>query len=246
MSNLFEININDLTTFDNQISSNLIFFEGNSDHFIQHTPMMYLKLSPTEQERADKFIFPNDRDNYIISHYMLNKQLAKELKTPSDSLNINSKNWTKPYIPNTDIDFNLSHSNNLFCFAITKTGQIGVDIEKINNIKYMYSIVNNYMHINEINYIYDNFISNKDQISRFFEIWTRKEAFLKMLGIGISTELSQINMTPNNRTISINDLRGIKISYKKVFINTWTNNDFIISICSNVHDLPQWSEINSL
>ncbi len=246
MSKLFEIKIDTITRSSNYISSNLYFFWGNAEHYIQHTPMMYTSLSPTEQVRADKFIYSNDRDYYIISHFLLNKQLSSVLELPSKSLNIYFENLRKPFITSADLDFNLSHSNNYFCFGIAKKGKVGIDIEKIKELDSLDSIINNYMHNDEKVFIYNNSNSKSEQLIKFYTIWTRKEAFLKLIGIGITTELSLINMSPNNKTISIDNLQGIDISYRKVNIYTWTNNDFVLSVCSNLTDFPQWDEINTL
>ena len=86
-------------------------------------------------------------------------------------------NYHKPQIPYW-FPFNISHSSELSVFAYGDE-TVGVDIEKIDVIKY--DLIE-YFHPLERQYIY-NSINKEDA---FFEIWVKKEAFLKALGVGLS------------------------------------------------------------
>ena len=92
------------------------------------------------------------------------------------SLDSNNKPILVSY-PN--INFNFSHTHNAILCGIACNNSIGVDIEKINTPPL--TIMNKVFHPQEIEYV-----SQKDIIQkqiRFYEIWTRKEAFAKQLGI---------------------------------------------------------------
>ncbi len=248
MENLFEISINVIKPSNKKLSSDLSLFYGNTKEFSLNTAMMYAKISTMEQKRADKFIFASDRENYIISHYILNKQLSKTLGIPIESLSINFENNRKPFIANSLIDFNLSHSKNYYCFGIIETmhGQIGVDIEKIEELRDLDSIVNNYMHVDEKKYINESTLTSKEQLIRFYEIWTRKEAFLKMIGIGIITNLKEINMSPDNKIISAKYMQNINMPFNKITICTQITDEFVMSISSNLSDIPKYIKINNM
>ncbi len=241
MDNQYEVRIKYLTSQVNK-SSKLQIFYGNTKIYFHEVNFMYHNIHSIEQKKADKFIFNEDRQNYIVSHYILNNKLSATLQKPITKLGIINQNMQKPHIVNSKIDFNLSHSKNYFCFGITKNAIIGVDIEKISFINDMYSIVNNYMHIDEKKYIYDDNIPLNKQLIRFYEIWTRKEAFLKMLGIGIATDLKNINMSPDFNVLTIDNLPNDS-SRRKVTIHTWVTNDFVLSISSNLSDTPILQDI---
>ncbi len=245
MQKLYKVNIKRYNPSLRDISVKLSLFYGNTINFYHKLPMMYPFISLEEQKRADKFKNHNDRNNYVISHYLLNKQLSKTLHIPLNELQITFNKMRKPSISSKEIDFNLSHSKNYFCFGIINipNAKVGVDIEKIEKLSDMKSIIDNYMHPEEKKYIYSNNLSNREELIRFYEVWTRKEAFLKMIGLGIVVELSLVNMTPNNIDVFIDNLNGINSTYKNVSIHTYTGDEFVISISSNLSDNPRFVEI---
>ena len=112
----------------------------------------------------------------------------------------------KPYFKGSNIYFNISHTEALQAVAIGKS-EVGVDIEKIRDVNLQ---VASRFSNEEYDYVMEAESSN-----RFFEIWTKKEAYLKYLGTGISGGL---------KSFSVLDL--------PIKIMTFKKDDYIISICS--------------
>ncbi len=248
MNKVFELSIETFTSCDNKIPHDLFIYWGNTTHFLKELPKMYNYLSEVEKNRADKFKCNVARESYIISHYMLRKKIADSLGIPSYEVYFKYEAMRKPSIPEFDIDFNLSHSKNYFCFGIAKKkcSQIGVDIEKIEYLRDMNDIVNNYFHPEEKKYIKERTLTNTEKLIRFYEIWTRKEAFLKMIGIGIVTDLRKINLSPKSRILSIEGTLEFPDCNGKVSIYTWITNEFVLSISSNLKGIPKLSELNNI
>lgn len=172
-------------------------YYGDLAKYSNRVTEYYNNLSTEEFTRAQKFRFDRDRDVYILSHALLNSKLSNRLKTTRNRLDIRYFDNRKPYIKNEQLDFNLSHSGEYFAFVISNDEAtiVGIDIEVIKNSK-IDSIVNQYFHKDEASYIYQG---KQDALIRFHEIWTRKEAYLKMLGFGLTENLFQINVDPGKK-----------------------------------------------
>ena len=112
----------------------------------------------------------------------------------------------KPYFEESGIYFNISHTESLQAVAIG-TSEVGVDIEKIRPVNLQVA-----KRFSKEEYDY---IKAKDSTERFFEIWTKKEAYLKYKGTGISGGLNSFSV--------------FEMPEK---INTFVIDGYIISVCS--------------
>ena len=201
-----------LTKFD---TVQLKLHYGNQKKFPFDLKTCYTFLSDKEIERSKRFLHFRDERTYVISHALVNKKISELLRTEFNTLKINYFDNKKPYVERGNLDFNLSHSSDYFAFAISVHENIfvGVDIEEIKQNLDIKPIIENYFHKNEINYVLNSKSYNRTPHQKFYEIWTRKEAFLKMLGIGLSGKLSEIDMSPDEHEIVIQDSGIININY---------------------------------
>lgn len=112
----------------------------------------------------------------------------------------------KPYFKELPLSFSVSHTDDLWvCLISEGTAPVGVDIQKIKSTR-QDKIADRYFTDDEK----DKFI-NEDK-DFFFKIWTRKEAYAKYTGKGLTKELSKIS-TLNNSEVSFIDFdirAGIK------------------------------------
>lgn len=112
----------------------------------------------------------------------------------------------KPYCINMPtIHFNLSHTRNALICATSNQYELGVDIERHKSINY--DIIERICNKDEISFIFSYPKNKRD--NAFYKIWTRKEAYCKCSGIGLRTNLKNINtLTPekDSRFITWNDL----------------------------------------
>ena len=239
--NVADVLHSELTKLENQ----LVYF-GNTENYTSKREFCGTLLSKEEIERMKKFAFDDDRLTYCISHGCLRICLSEFTNMSNEELKIEYHSNTKPHLINSNLDFNISHSKNYFAFAVAeKSGSIiGVDIEKLNNLKDYKSIIRDFMHEEEKTYILDDLISNEEQISRFYEIWTRKEAFLKMLGAGIIMNLPDINVVPGEKTIAVAIPENINVINIETQIYTKLTSDFVLSVSTNYNYTPDFIEIN--
>lgn len=226
--------------FATQITKNatpLKLYYGNHNNFPDELNCFYPYLSPMEIKRSKRFIKKSDERTYVITHALVNRKISELLNLDFNKFSINYFENKKPYVERSTIDFNLSHSSDYFAFAISGYENIivGVDIEVLREDLGIEPIVNNYFHENEISYVLNGDFDRLAQHQRFYEIWTRKEAFLKMLGIGLTEKLSEIDMSPGEREIIIQDNNSFdNHSFSNTYVYTLNlHGNLILSLSTN-------------
>jgi 4'-phosphopantetheinyl transferase len=145
-------------------------------------------LSEDETEKSRRFRFTRDRVSYITTHGLLRGILGKHLGISPEDVEITYNPFGRPSVSgySRQVFFNLSHSSGISVLAFDPQNNIGVDVEKIDGKFEFESIVQLYFSKEEGKQIQS---SEKKSRQRFYEIWTRKEAFLKAMGIGITENL---------------------------------------------------------
>lgn len=148
-------------------------------------------LSREERLKAERFFFEKDRSLFVVAHGVLRKLLGRYLDLLPDDVLFEKGPNGKPEIVGLSrpapICFNLSHSHELAVFAFSKQYIIGVDVEHIRRLPDFLSIAQGYFHPEEV----DLLIKTPDDKKRdlFYECWTKKEAFIKGTGEGLSRSL---------------------------------------------------------
>lgn len=130
-----------------------------------------------------------DKKIYIYTGIFVKMMAAKILNLPYSKIEIGKMEYGKPYIKNNpSFHYNCSHTKNAFCIVFSNE-PVGIDIEKIERKSYknFYNVAKRFFSENEFLYFFSN--GNED-IECFFEIWTKKEAYLKLKGTGLNTPLS--------------------------------------------------------
>ena len=145
-------------------------------------------LSDIELDKASKFRFIEDQQRYIVTHATLRTILGRYLKTEPAEIEFVSNDFGKPSLSEKyeKIHFNLSHSKGLSALAFSSKSEIGIDIERINP-KFDFEMIAN----SNFSKAENHFLHAKKMESRnrFYTLWTRKEAFLKAVGIGIGENI---------------------------------------------------------
>lgn len=159
----------------------------------------YLLLSPDEQERANRFYFPKDRNRYVMARGILRSILSRYLDLPPQDLQFCYSPTGKPFLAQSSdpsLCFNLSHSEQLALYAVAWRN-VGIDVEQICLERDCESIAERFFAASEQADL--NQLSPELRHQAFFNGWTRKEAFLKATGQGLTISLDQIvvSLMPN-------------------------------------------------
>lgn len=155
----------------------------------------YLKiLSPDEKNRAQKFRFTRDSRNFIIARGILRSLIGKYLEINPAEISFQYSEFGKPGIAdNHSLQFNISHSQNIALFAFIKKHHVGVDVEFVNPAIDVKDIAEKFFSTNEIMKLLA--LPEKQQTLGFFNCWTRKEAFIKAVGEGLSFPLNKFEVS---------------------------------------------------
>ncbi len=148
-------------------------------------------LSPDERTRAARFHFARDRDHYIAGRGLLRSILGKYLATEPGQLRFSYNAYGKPELESPAnsraLRFNLAHSRGLALYAFTRRRQIGIDVEMIR--PETEEIAARFFSPAEIAVL--RALPRELKPAAFFNCWTRKEAFIKARGMGLSLPLDQ-------------------------------------------------------
>jgi 4'-phosphopantetheinyl transferase len=149
-------------------------------------------LSADELQRADRFHFPIHRRRYIAARGMLRHLLADYLDVLPSEIAFLYSHYKKPYLAETDLQFNISHSHEMVVFAFTQKFPLGIDIEKIEPT-FKDSVAERYF--SEAEYAQLIGLPEPQQIPAFYWIWSRKEALVKATGQGLHFPLKSFSVS---------------------------------------------------
>lgn len=155
-------------------------------------------LSPDEVERAGRFHFERDARRYVAAHAGLRSILARYTGLRPQDLSFQASQYGKPFlapgIPYTHaaLNFNLSHSGELGLVAVTLERRVGVDIEQVRPEFADGSIAQRFFSPGEVRAL--RALPPGEQTAAFFRCWTRKEAFVKARGEGLSLSLDSFDV----------------------------------------------------
>ncbi|MDY3829048.1 MAG: 4'-phosphopantetheinyl transferase superfamily protein [Clostridium sp.] len=186
---------------------------------------LYSALSSYRQEKIERFRFRKDK-NLSLGAGVLIDVMLREFnlfeKNMTYSLGENEKPTFSEY---KDIHFNVSHSNNKVICAVSSK-EVGCDIEKISPIDI--NIAKKFFLNSEYEYIK----KSKNQEDAFYLLWTLKESFMKITGLGMSLPLNsfEISITDDDITVSQN------LNNSNYYFHEYECVDgYKISVCSHLN-----------
>jgi 4'-phosphopantetheinyl transferase len=153
-------------------------------------------LSKDEISRARRFHFEADQRRFTIARGCLRKLIGRYLKRDAHSIVFQTNEYGKPRLAGENdmpLCFNISHSGEMAVMAFTYSRELGVDIELIReNIDHQ-SLSERFFSEAEATILKS--LADEDRLKCFYETWTRKEAFIKAVGKGLSIPLDQFDVS---------------------------------------------------
>lgn len=170
-------------------------------------------LAADERQRAGRFLSLPARAQFVAARSGLRAILAGYLGRPPGDIALRPGPVGKPELADSGpapLFFNLSHSRDLALVALTRTTEIGVDVEQARLRETADQLAERFFHPNEVAAL--RALPPGLRAAGFFNAWTRKEAFLKATGKGISYGIERVEVTlaPGDppRVLSVNGDRG--------------------------------------
>ena len=156
-------------------------------------------LDGEERRVASRFRYDDDRRRYTISHVALRDVLARYLGVSANRIEFGKDGHGKPRLAAEfaarDLRFNLSHCRRLALVAVAWHREVGVDVEAIAADADDVQLAARRFAPREIAAL--RALPPAERQAAFFRIWTRKEAYLKAVGQGVSIPLDSVDTTPD-------------------------------------------------
>jgi 4'-phosphopantetheinyl transferase len=154
-------------------------------------------LAFDERERANRFHFARDRSHFIVARGFLRQLLGRYLRTSAREILFDYSAYGKPALAGdyvgSGLRFNVSHSHGVALYALMCNCEIGVDVEHIRDDFNVEEIARRFFSRGEVEALVA--LPADEWIPAFFRCWTRKEAFIKATGKGLSQSLDEFDVT---------------------------------------------------
>jgi len=154
-------------------------------------------LSDAERLRAGRFAFDRDRRRFTVARARLRQLLVERLGTRPEAIELTQGVHGKPALAQRcgypDLRFNVSHCEDVAVYAFASGREVGIDVEAVRALRDADEIAARFFSRRE-NEAYLGLYPN-DRSLGFFNCWTRKEAFVKALGNGLSYPLDRFEVS---------------------------------------------------
>jgi medium-chain acyl-[acyl-carrier-protein] hydrolase len=154
-------------------------------------------LSPDERERAGRFHFRQDRERFIVGRGALRSLLGNYLKHEPAEIALWYNSHGKPSLKRTaddiDLRFNLAHSGGQALIALAVGRSVGVDLERIRTDVECAELAERFFSPRESAAL--SALRVTERVGAFFACWTRKEAYVKAHGIGLTLPLDRFSVS---------------------------------------------------
>jgi 4'-phosphopantetheinyl transferase len=207
-------------------------------------------LMAEELRRAERYHFKKDREHFIVVRGLLRTILGRYLNTEPGQLRFCYGPHGKPALemePGEDtLSFNLSHSHELCLFAVSRGRELGVDVEYIQAHLAGDQIAERFFSAREVELLRG--LPNDLQREAFFIFWTRKEAFIKATGKGLSLPLNQfeVSLVPGKPIVPLSANGDHQETFRWSLQPLVAGSGYAAALCVEGHDWRlkgwQWTE----
>lgn len=162
-------------------------------------------LDPDERRRARRCRRSRDRRRFRTRRFILRRLLAAYLDTDPGRLRLGEGEHGKPRLRTASarpgLEFSLAHSDGVAVYAMARDRPVGIDVERARRISDILEIAERHFTASEVETLRG---SGPDARHRtFLRIWTRKEAFLKGVGVGLTDALASVAVDPTVKSETI-------------------------------------------
>lgn len=188
--NLFEPRIT-IPSAGKKRSDKAFVYVADMDRGIDSLSFFWEYLSDDERKRAGNYYAKFLSDRYIISHGILRLILSRYTERSPKNLRFVTNKYGKPFLKDSEIKFNMSHSRNMVSYIIAFDNAVGIDIEFNNDSLDVTQLSKSVLSPKEITIL--NALNPKERYEVFYSLWTKKEALIKAIGSGLSYPISSID-----------------------------------------------------
>ena len=191
-----------------------------------HLPALRAVLQATELERAARFHFEIDRQRHLVSRGLVRTLAGHYLGRPPAALRFGIGTYGKPHLSDDDgrLAFNLSHSGDVVLIAMARSGSVGVDVERWSQRLDEHGLTR----LAESAFSATEraglrLLDPAERRAAFFAVWSRKEAYIKATGRGVSSGLGHFDVSSDSA-----DARLLSDRNDEAAVGTWTLRDLAL------------------
>lgn len=176
-------------------------WRASLDRSASEVETLFLLLNHEERERAARFRFERDRNHFIVARGLLRVLLGRVLRAEPAGLSFVYGAYGKPALNVDDgreeIHFNVSHSGGMALYALARDRRVGLDLEHIRADFASEEIAEHFFSKEEVRRL--RALPEALRTEGFFNCWTRKEAYIKGRGEGLSFPLDRfvVSLSPH-------------------------------------------------
>jgi 4'-phosphopantetheinyl transferase len=167
------------------------------DNYPSQIAGLLCTLSEDEQARAERFHFQIDRERFIVARGALREILGVYLNSAPKSVSFRYGAQGKPALARKSgrnaIHFNVSHSHGVALYAVTRGREVGIDLEFVRENLEVEQLAERFFSQREMAMLQALPVALRQHA--FFLCWTRKEAYIKAKGEGLSLPLDQFDVS---------------------------------------------------
>ncbi|NOX46626.1 MAG: 4'-phosphopantetheinyl transferase superfamily protein [Chlorobi bacterium] len=187
---------------------------------------LFDRLPESSQQKINTFKNLPDLQRSLLGEVIARRVLSEKTATPGKAIVFEKSEKGKPYLAgHSNPYFNISHSGNYVVLAFADE-EVGIDVEKIRPINYR--VAKRFYSKAEFAELDKK--DGQEKLEFFFDLWTLKESYLKLLGKGLTKSLSSFTI---NKSGSVFSLRDGKTEIKSVFFKQYLlDTEYKLSVCS--------------
>ncbi|MCU7495887.1 MAG: 4'-phosphopantetheinyl transferase superfamily protein [Ignavibacteria bacterium] len=151
-------------------------------------------LNGEETERARRYHFSKDRENFLVSRGVLRSLIAHYTNNSPENVEFHYNKYGKPFLKGEEsLKFNVSHSGRILLFAFARNKELGIDVEQIRHDFAELEIAGSFFSSSEVLQL--SVLPEEIRKLAFFKCWTLKEAYIKAKGKGLSVPLDSFDVS---------------------------------------------------
>jgi 4'-phosphopantetheinyl transferase len=165
------------------------------DRSAEEVAALARSLCREERERAARFRHAASRDEFVVARAFLRFLMGECLGVAPHEVCFSQTARGKPRLAANPppVCFNVSHSHGVALFALTSRCEVGVDLERVRPFSDEVGLAERFFTPREAAAL--RALDARGRVETFFRLWTRKEAYLKAHGLGLSYGLERVEVS---------------------------------------------------
>ena len=150
-------------------------------------------LSEEELCRLNRYVFERHKKQFLLGRMLVRNALSRYSNISPQYWRLTENQYGKLFVESNQeksLFFNLSHASDRLVLAVSRVDQLGVDIEASDKLRKIVKIAMRHFSNSEVEELVS--LPDSQQLSRFYELWTLKEAYIKARGFGLVIPLNQL------------------------------------------------------